>query len=79
VPGPFGGNIMAQVRRSQLRTCRCGGLCPVCFTAMRRQLSTSRRRMDELYDLAVEMYRDTVARWARDSGFDEDGVKDLPS
>jgi hypothetical protein len=46
---------------------------------MRRQLSTSRRRMDELYDLAVEMYRDTVARWARDSGFDEDGVKDLPS
>jgi hypothetical protein len=35
--------------------------------------------MDDLYDQAVEMYRDTLARWARDQGFDADGVRDLPS
>jgi hypothetical protein len=46
--------------------------------AVRKMQSIGRQiRMDRLLDEAAERYRDTLARWARDNGYDPETGEDM--
>ena len=70
---------------SGLRNCRCGGICGRCQPIIRARLTerhlrildmvrNARRRLAVLQKAGEEHFHDTLLKYARDAGFDQDGV-----